>query len=358
MGICFGNNDPKIKINKESKHSMEKKENKNIKFHKKEQFKNINLLNDFENETIGFTNIGNSCYINSFLQLLLHCPNFLKKLKKIIKKNDDDCLINDLIKLSKDIKNDYNYIVSIKNHMKVINPSYGTSNQGDSQIFGKDLINEIINYIKGYNSFYSDYEDKNIHDKKKKYEHFKNLYQQNECEIEKMFVINEIKYKYKSKQSYDISFSSFLDIEICFPDNAQKDYSLKNLLDLKYGSNIFKNEKICKIMKKICKLPKILIITISRSILNQELNKSKLKYPINLDFQEYYENIDDREIKTNYELFGINLKCGNSKYNGHCFCYLNINNAWYVFEDKRVEKEEPRFSSENVIGLFYKEIDD
>lgn len=46
------------------------------------QFNKIKNENDFEYKTVGFPNIGNSCYMNSFLQILLHCPNFLKELKK------------------------------------------------------------------------------------------------------------------------------------------------------------------------------------------------------------------------------------------------------------------------------------
>ena len=44
---------------------------------------NINYFcENFELEKIGFYNIGNSCYMNSFLQILLHIPNFLVNLRK------------------------------------------------------------------------------------------------------------------------------------------------------------------------------------------------------------------------------------------------------------------------------------
>ena len=75
----------------------------NIKQKKKMTFEN--KKQKFENTAIGFSNIGNTCYMNSFLQILLHCPNFLNELKVFDKK--------------------YN-----------------------SQDFGKDLINEIINECK------------------------------------------------------------------------------------------------------------------------------------------------------------------------------------------------------------------
>ena len=46
-------------------------------------------------------NIGNTCYINSFLQILLHTPGFLQKLKSNYKgKFNESCMINCLIDLS------------------------------------------------------------------------------------------------------------------------------------------------------------------------------------------------------------------------------------------------------------------
>ena len=61
---------------------------------------------DFEYQTIGFNNIGNTCYMNSFLQILLHTPNFLKELIKINEeRNLNNNLINNLISLAEDPKN-------------------------------------------------------------------------------------------------------------------------------------------------------------------------------------------------------------------------------------------------------------
>ena len=51
--------------------------------------------------------------------------------------------------------------------MKNVNSTYGTFNQGDSQLFGRNLIDEIIKCLKGYNSFRSDYDNINIEKKKK-----------------------------------------------------------------------------------------------------------------------------------------------------------------------------------------------
>jgi ubiquitin C-terminal hydrolase len=38
--------------------------------------------NNFNQELEGFDNIGSTCYMNSFLQIILHTPGFLLELKK------------------------------------------------------------------------------------------------------------------------------------------------------------------------------------------------------------------------------------------------------------------------------------
>jgi ubiquitin C-terminal hydrolase len=316
----------------------------------------FNDRNSFNKELIGFQNIGNSCYINSFLQILLHCPGFISELRS---ENSNENLINILISLKDDPENDFKYLNNIKNHMKNVNPEYGTFNQGDSQLFGKYLIDEVIKCLKGYKSFASDYDNINIREKEKKYGHFINLYQQNEIGLEKMFLINEIEYKYNFGKLIDITFNSIIDIGLAFPTNNGKIYSLIDLLELKYNNTniIGKNNK--GITKKICKLPKILIFTISRSILNQKFNESKLRYPETLNVKNYIEYIKNESFKewnnTTYKLFAINDKIGNSQYSGHYVCYIIINKNWYLFNDKEVIQQKPNFTSENVVGLFYKE---
>jgi ubiquitin C-terminal hydrolase len=55
---------------------------KRINYSSKYQFINNNKLDDNKYNLKGYENIGNSCYINSFLQILWHTPNFTKNLKK------------------------------------------------------------------------------------------------------------------------------------------------------------------------------------------------------------------------------------------------------------------------------------
>jgi len=312
--------------------------------------------NNFETEKIGFNNIGNSCYMNSILQILLHIPNFLENLKNDYKKSKNESqLIQSIINLSYYPNNNRN-LYSIREYMSYIYNNYEQFHQGDSQNFGIDLINEIINNIKGEEDIFSQYH-KNINInkinnyKKYKYEEFIQKYQ-NERELislEKMFIINE----YISRNEYNklkYSFFCNLGIELVFPDEKKGIYNLEDLFDYKY-SNGDNN-------KKICNIPKILMITVLRAFANNKLNDSILKIPEELNISSY---TDKDLIKKNdclkYKLFAINEKEGFSKEYGHYYCSIKLKNQWFLFNDKKVNLVEKMINnsyySKNVVGLFY-----
>ena len=114
----------------------------------------IKKVDNFEFQTkYGFANIGNTCYMNSFLQILFHTPGFLNTLKKIKEEgNVDKSLINNLINLSEEPTNT-KYLKNIKSLMGEVENSFGDYCQNDSQEFGVGLIDEIIRLIKGKLSF-------------------------------------------------------------------------------------------------------------------------------------------------------------------------------------------------------------
>ena len=66
-------------------------------------------------KVFGFYNIGNSCYINSFLQIIIHCQNFLQQIKAYNNNFLDYPLINCIITLSK--KNDRNCLEQLRQLM-------------------------------------------------------------------------------------------------------------------------------------------------------------------------------------------------------------------------------------------------
>ena len=346
---------------------------KRINYNSKYQLINNNKFGDNQYNLKGFENIGNSCYINSFLQILFHTPNFINNLKKEYENSyNKSSLIKNLIDLSE--TNNKKYLYSIQDYMKNISSNYGPFLQADSQNFGMDLLNEIIINIKGKENFSSDYENQNDNEimvdlyKKDKYKNFINKYQKNEISIEKMFLINEYKIFYVSNQVSNIRFDSSFQIELSIQNNRNNyldEYSLKDLLDFKFVTefeqkqNMYNNSlENNNFIAKLCKLPEILIITISRTILEEKFKNQKIKFPKIIDILDYIDKDLINKKNTKYKLFGINEKSGNSKTSGHYYSYIYIDNKWYLFNDTETKQEEPNFASRNVVGLFYKELVD
>ncbi len=225
------------------------------------EYNNNKYISNFElTKNIGFSNIGHTCYMNSFLQILLHVPSFLPKLKELYKnKIEKNTLIYNIIKLS-EYPNDTKYLYDIKKIMSKINEQYGTFTQYDTQIFAIDLIATMINEIKNEVSeseSSSQQEDNklNIDDKAIKMKKFNKFISDYEKLGEKTLIeefFSFIDYSIKSKNNFidmnKIIYNSLLNIELSFPSNSAKNsFSLYELLDNKYHSNnINKNNTIDK----------------------------------------------------------------------------------------------------------------
>ena len=343
--------------NKFGHYSFEKKEDTIIIFHKTNASnKKINIKN-FDESIIGFPNIGNSCYINSFLQILLHTPNFLKILYKH-NINEENSLTYNLINLSEYPLED-NFIINIKKIMGEINQKYNTYSPGDSQHFGIDFIDTLISECKNEDSLNDSYCStlENFSSKIKKteqYNNFKNHYNRKDDEIEELFQFSEVS---SGSKPGLYSFSIYLHIELIFPPNQNNKISLTELLDYKYQNN--KNNSINKnkIKAQLADLPKILIISFDRGVEKRNVIKTKVSFKENLNLEPYIDKqlIADKNIK--YQLYAINERYGKIKSQGHYVSFIKIKNQqWYRFSDIYVEKCEPDFNSPDVFGLYYQKI--
>ena len=363
---------------------------------------NNNRLNiEIDRKLFGLQNIGHSCYMNSFLQILLHTPHFLETLKESYNGITNEPLIDSLIEIS-----EYPNIKSLKQIKKIMaeeDESFGKQVQNDSQEFGVSLLNKIITRIKGKPSFEEDdyYEEENLQIEKnykiKKYENYINKYCKEETKLDEMFQFHEIMFNVDSSDqkigSYkSIDFNSFLNVELTFPIKDNKNtYSLFELLRYKYPKNpltkikeddidsrlILKlwkmfiefiksffyitensdiNEDIELFYNNMASLPNILIISINRAFLGKSIIKKGLTFEDTLDLKECLENdFQDREKNTKYKLYGVNICHKSLLLNvGHYYSYVRIKGIWYKFDDnKPVEKESPDYNSKYVVGLYY-----
>ena len=385
--------------------NIKKSKNRNIKTINK---KNGNLKNTIHFEEkkpqlFGLENIGNSCYMNSFLQILFHTPHFLESLKQSYKVPQNNDFINSIIKFSEN--HNKKILRIIKTSMSEEDESFGKDVQNDSQEFGIDMINKIISIIKGNLSFCDDYCDNcnkkdNVnekHYKKIKFEEYKNKYCKNETPLDKMFTFHEIIFKMEKDENNglnfkNIDFNSCLNIDLPFPyNNTKSSYNLTELLKEYYpklpNTEQKKSERFFEKIKKIIlqwffklfkgkiinideindikeffysnlvTLPNILIISINRIIHgNSFLSKffnNRLIFEEKLDLKDYLEN-DFKDEDTNYELYAVNECYKKLFFTGHYYSYVKIDNHWYKFDDLNFEKvEQLNMDSEYVVGLYY-----
>lgn len=362
------------KFNYSEKKTNESSNNSKISNNNKSSNKNQNKINTYlyKEEDKGLKNIGNSCYINSFLQIIFHTPTFINILKYYFKSGIKTDLIDSLIQLSEN-PNKINLVYNIKKEMSKISPDYNTNKQNDTQEFGIYLIDEINNQIKNESSLNSSYDwgicrtQNVITFKKQEYNKFLEFFCNNETEIDDLFKLIESESIINYNNLENVKFNCCYESRLSFPINNysnNKIFSIYELLENKYcyGYEYIKNQNGRKsqrtLLRKICKLPKILIFTISRCKLNESKNNSTLKFCDKLDISEYIDkDLVSKSECTQYKLFAINKNIGKTNEFGHCFCYIFVDNVWYEYNDENVFQRTPYFSSESVVGLFYKRKD-
>ena len=236
-----------------------RKNNKNAKGSKYIKIKDplAKESNEIIDKPKGFENIGSSCYMNSFLQILIHTPFFLSGLIKIKSERNLNCsLINNIIELKKNPS--YNCLRAIKKSVADMDESFGYNIQNDSQEFGIGLINKIITCIKGEMSFSDESNPlknkitpSNLkYNKKLYFDKYKKKYfpEENEIFLEKMFTFHESKINYEFKENKEeirLYFETFSNIELIFPkEKKNHKFSLLDLLKFRYKDDNLKKNKI------------------------------------------------------------------------------------------------------------------
>jgi ubiquitin C-terminal hydrolase len=311
----------------------------------------------------GLANLGNTCFINSCIQVLSHTyelNSFLEEesYKKKLQNKYDSVLILEWDNLRKIMWNS-NCVVSPGKFIKTIQKVSGLKNiemfTGYSQndlpefllfiidCFHTSLSREIKMTISG--SPENETDEIAI----KCFEMIKNMYSKEYSEIWNLFYavhVSEIT-NLETNEKIKITPEPYFMIDLPIPEN-NKSPSLIDCFNLYVEGEILegenawyneeKNEKV-NIRKRIqfWSLPNILVIDLKRFNNRFQKNQVLVTFPIDLlDLSNYV--IGYKKEKYKYELYGVCNHSG-SLMGGHYTAYVkNANGKWYHFNDTSVSE--------------------
>lgn len=328
------------------------------------------LEKQYNNEGLyRFVNESGECYINSFLQIFLNnklISDILLRIDKkdINKEQNEGKLINAIIQLLEEIKNNITILspIKIKEAMICLNEDY-KNNSGDINDFICDFINELIAEVPRTEEFIINFPKNEIASKALS-KLINRFYKRKKSIFVDLFCGNIfIEYYCKYNHLIDIKFNSFITIDLSlYSFKGKKSVKIEEILDDNFCS--LKEQEYTKMCKTcgqeikygeknyIYNLPKILLLYINPNIDNCFYdNKIEFKTEINMEKYIKYNNTTN----SNYKLFGI-IQNINGHYNSATI--NNKDNNWYFFNDDHepliVNKELNKF---NPVLLFYSLID-
>lgn len=349
-------------------------------------------VTDITHNKRGLHNIGNTCYMNTCLQNLIHSTPFIHKLlttyphlkgnKPITTKFHSLCLSQTkTISFPKDFLSAFS-----KNHF-----IYSGYSQHDTQEFCRLLLEDISDEL-------------NVSTNKKYYKEIKTkgkTKQQIKAEFDTVFrkrensiiidtfysqFITSFQCLNTNKCEYiDYSCQNMLDIPLRFPItrstpsltynrmySLDTSYSLYSLLDEFFEEEVIDFELKCDKCKqktkhkkttRISQLPEILILSLQRfSHDYTTINRAQIAFENELDLSKYVDNDDNnnnnniKRTPTLYKLYGISNHTGSFNF-GHYYAYIKIKDEWYEFNDNHVYHHTMNYNSTTAYILFYQRID-
>ena len=325
-------------------------------------------VNSIINSTIGLNNLGNTCFMNTCLQNLIHSEDFIKRL--ISKKSS----------ISRSTPISYyflNLCQELSNSSRAVSPTkfkekfglkhhlFAGYGQNDTQEFCRVLLEDMnteLNEVKkkkpyvelttsGKSKIQCDREfDENFRGR------------ENSIVMDSFYgqIINIFTCKCSFK---DYSFQKVLDLPLLLQSSSS--VSITSLLEDYFEDEKIKFETKCeKCGKKTVHLkeirfsqpPNILILSLQRiNPRTKRKNSCAVSFPEILNINKFIDEDCGHSKEGEYILYGIGNHSGTINF-GHYYAYIKLNDKyWYEFNDSFVSKKgEINTNSTSAYTLFYK----
>ena len=327
------------------------------------------------NSLTGFQNLGNTCYINTCLQNLIHNKKFINKFLSVFKEQSNSTPISNsfyylLTQISENNTYDKNDSINpliFVDTFKKLHKNFEGFQEHDTQEFCRYLLQDLNNELNQV-QYPSSYKKEMVKNKTKK-ESF-DLYVK-DCLSKENSIITDLfigyfSFEYKCECGFtEYSFSQFLDLPIQMDANVQGFDLYQMLRNNFYKTSYVDMGETCSFCRrtskkneimKIAKLPNILIISLQRiNPKNGMKNNANVKFYEGLDLKEIIDPETQRADYTKYDLFAISNHIGSIN-TGHYYSNIKIGQNWYCFEDSKVYKIGPQIemNTQEVYTLFYK----
>ncbi len=310
----------------------------------------------------GFTNLGNTCYMNAALQCLTHIPELsldCEDFTKCIKKrdnNNDSTLIREWLNFQHRIwkEDDEQNVVSTERILKAFiikcqheNILFESFNQNDTTDFLNTFMDLLHESIKRKVNITITGEPKNNYDqlKLKSINTWKNFFEDSYSHI----IINFYSQLLSVTTCPKCDYATTNHEPIMAPTlTLKEDYkTLYDCLDEFIEDEVLDTENTWKCDKcKECVQPQkkinfwnlapILILSIKQFRLNKKINKH-IEFPEELNMEKYCVNI--KKNKLNYKLSGVCIHSGGLN-GGHYYamCKDYNDDVWRVHNDSHVSE--------------------